>query len=64
MNKHIVRGLAAVGALVTVGAANAAVDVTEIEAAGVDAAVVAAAIFAVMVAIWASKIAYRKFFGS
>lgn len=64
MNSNILRGLVAVGVLGTIGQANAALDVTPITAAGTDAATVAAAIFAVMVAIWASKIAYRKFFGS
>jgi len=51
MTKNIQRGLVAVGALASVGAANAAQDVTSITAAGTDIALVGGAVFAVYVGI-------------
>lgn len=42
---------------------HAAADVSDITAAATDAAAYIAAITGVMVAIWAGKLVYRKFFG-
>lgn len=56
MKKQILAGLAALG---LVGAANAAVDAsvtTNIATAGTDAGTVAAAVFGVIVALWAYKL--------
>lgn len=51
MNKHFVRGLAAVGAVVATGAANAAVDTTDVVAAVTDAGTALAVVGAAYVAM-------------
>lgn len=51
MSKSIQRGLIAAGVLGATGAANAAIDLTAVTAAGADVALVGAAVFAVMVGI-------------
>lgn len=51
MTTQILRGLVAAGVLAAAGAANAAVDVAPITAAGTDIAAVGAAVFAVYVGI-------------
>lgn len=60
MNKRFLLTLAgATGA----GVANAAADTTAVVAAGTDALAYAGAVAGVLIAIWAAKLAYRKFFG-
>ena len=51
MSQNLKRGMLAAGVLATAGAANAAVDVTAVTAAGTDIALVGAAVFAVFVGI-------------
>ncbi len=50
------------GALIANGA-SAAADTSAVTAAGTDALAYAAAVAGVLIAIWAAKLAYRKFFG-
>lgn len=58
------RSLAVVASTGAALSAHAAVSTADIDAAKADALILVGAIFSVMVAVWAGKLGYRKFFGS
>ena len=65
MNKQIIRGLLAVGALVGAVSAQAAVTeaTTAIATAQTDALTVAGALLGLSIAVWGANYIRRKFFG-
>lgn len=60
MNKNIQRGLLAVGALVAVGSANAAIDITAATAGIADAQTAVLTVLGLMVAMAAAVYGVRK----
>lgn len=60
--KNAVRSLVAIGALIGVGAANAAIDLAAITSAQTDALAVVAALLAMGIAVWGAQYVRNKFF--